>query len=177
VSIKQNTHKKTPLKHQLWGMIGEYLPLAQKTAEHRSYNLDDLDEQLSVDNESGEKLQTFPHVFTHKAFSIGFNGFCVFFFLQIYVESNKTTSVKNGMFFWKSSVFNCSGVGFFFNGRYFLHLYFCRKTDVPKKKVPCVILAHHFNKKNQESRGLKKKTLWVNKKKTWTHIKIAQVIE
>ena len=59
----------------LWGMVGEYLPLSSKTGEHVHLNLMNVvDEHFDYDYLSGKEIQTYPHMFTHKSFSISYNG-------------------------------------------------------------------------------------------------------
>lgn len=59
----------------VWGMVGEYLPISQDTAHHHHANLDHVgEEDFTYDHLTGKLVATFPHVFTHKSFSLSFNG-------------------------------------------------------------------------------------------------------
>lgn len=58
----------------VWGMVGEYLPLSVETAAHHHDNLAHVEEeQFEVDMLTGKRVETYPHIFTHKAFSLSFN--------------------------------------------------------------------------------------------------------
>ena len=57
----------------VWGMVGEYLPLSKETAGHHHDNLKDLgDEKFDYDALTGKHVETYPHVFTHKSFSLSY---------------------------------------------------------------------------------------------------------
>lgn len=58
----------------VWGMVGEYLPLSKETSVHHHDNLHKVDgEQFDYDMLTGKHIETYPHVFTHKSFSLSYN--------------------------------------------------------------------------------------------------------
>ena len=79
----------------VWGMVGEYLPLSAETAAHHHDNLAHVDEEhgFEFDQLTGKHVETYPHVFTHKAFSLAYNGDRV---IEINLTSEDPMLIKEG---------------------------------------------------------------------------------
>jgi len=78
----------------VWGMVGEYLPLSADTAGHHHANLAHVEEEhFEYDALTGKHVETYPHVFTHKAFSLAYNGDRV---IEINLTSEDPVLIKEG---------------------------------------------------------------------------------
>eukprot|EP01083_Nonionella_stella_P075784 206138_1 len=78
----------------VWGMVGEYLPLSAETAHHHHDNLQHVeDEQFDYDALTGKHIATYPHVFTHKAFSLSYHEKRV---IEINLTSEHPVLIRTG---------------------------------------------------------------------------------